>query len=279
MEHPQDIVKASEVTGVKVMSIDHDNIGEINDVVLDKISGKVNYVVLDFGGFLSFGNKFFAMPWNLFSYDKNEDCFVIPLHKDELKNAPGFPKDKWPDFATPSFSKEMDYYRPYAKKYYANMRTELFQDKDSAEKAYQSALQKGYKPEEVNVLMSEDTRKKYYDSALVQKETGSKALEGMGVGSLVGGTVGGALGAIAAIGTSLIFPGMGIIIAGPIAAGLAGLGAGGLSGGLIGALIGLGIPEEKAKIYESGIKSGGIVLGVNETADRKLDDTWQRKMH
>jgi hypothetical protein len=46
------------------------------------------------------------------------------------------------------------------------------------------------------------------------------------------------------------------------AVGLAGAGAGGLTGGIIGALIGWGIPEERAKLYESYLKNGGIVLGV-----------------
>ena len=51
-------------------------------------------------------------------------------------------------------------------------------------------------------------------------------------------------------------------VAGPIAAGLAGAGAGGITGGLIGALIGAGIPEERAKLYEKGVKDGRIVMGV-----------------
>jgi hypothetical protein len=93
-------------------------------------------------------------------------------------------------------------------------------------------------------------------------KVGTKAAEGAGKGSAIGGTVGAIAGAIAAVGTSLIIPGLGIVIAGPIAAGLAGAGAGGITGGLLGALIGSGIPEARAKLYESGIKQGRIVMGV-----------------
>jgi hypothetical protein len=155
--------------------------------------------------------------------------------------------------------------------------TEIFDDKESAEKAYNEAIEKGYTPEEINVLMSEDTRKKLYGSVLVQEE-GNKSFEGMAIGGAIGGTVGATLGAIAAIGTSIVFPGLGLIIAGPLAAGLAGAGAGSISGGIIGAMIGLGIPEERAKIYEKGIKSGGIVLGVKEVPERhvNLENDWKK---
>lgn len=152
--------------------------------------------------------------------------------------------------------------------------TELFNNKDSAEKAYESALQQGYDHSDINVLMSEDTRNKYYDSPLVTED--NKSVEGLAVGGAVGGTLGAIAGAIAAIGTSLVIPGMGLVIAGPIAAAIAGAGVGSVSGGLIGALIGWGIPEDKAKTYEAGIKSGGIVLGVDESKrNTDLNSHWK----
>lgn len=58
-----------------------------------------------------------------------------------------------------------------------------------------------------------------------------------------------------------------MIIAGPAAAAVAGLGAGGLTGGLVGALIGLGIPEERVKHYQDGIDNGGILMGVKPRSD------------
>jgi len=156
--------------------------------------------------------------------------------------------------------------------------TELFKDQVSAEKAYNAALKHGYTPEDINVIMSEDSRKKYYGSVLVKEE--SKAPQGAGVGGATGAAIGGIVAAIAAIGTSLIIPGLGLVIAGPLVAGLAGAGAGGITGGLIGALIGWGIPEDKAKIYESGIKSGGIVLGVHETRPNStLEEDWRKYNH
>ena len=84
---------------------------------------------------------------------------------------------------------------------------------------------------------------------------------GLAAGSAIGG-IGAALAAIFAVGTAVAIPGLGLVVAGPIAAALAGAGAGGATGGLIGALIGAGMPEGRAAEYERGIKAGGIVLGT-----------------
>ena len=138
----------------------------------------------------------------------------------------------------------------------------IFRDRSSAEKAYQALHERGYGKDDVNLLMSDDTRKTHFGDNSAHTELGDKAMEGAGVGSAIGGTAGAIIGAIAAIGTSVALPGLGLIIAGPLAAALAGAGAGGLTGGLVGALVGSGIPEEHAAEYEQGIKEGGIVLGV-----------------
>ncbi|MCW8400082.1 PRC-barrel domain-containing protein [Legionella sp. PATHC038] len=97
------IVKSGELTGSKVMNPAHESLGEIAEVVIDKQSGKVNYLVLDFGGFLGFGNKYFAVPWNLFLYDNKDDCFILNVEKQHLKDAPGFDKNHWPNFSAPEF--------------------------------------------------------------------------------------------------------------------------------------------------------------------------------
>ncbi len=102
-------------------------------------------------------------------------------------------------------------------------------------------------------------------------ELGNKAMETAGKGSAIGGTVGAVIGAVAAIGTSVLIPGLGLLVAGPIAAGLAGAGAGSIACGLVGALIGSGIPEEHAKEYEEGVKNGRIVMGVNARNDEDAD--------
>ncbi|MGI9034959.1 MAG: hypothetical protein ACR2GD_02855, partial [Pyrinomonadaceae bacterium] len=121
--------------------------------------------------------------------------------------------------------------------------------------------------DDVNLLMSDETRDKHFANSGVETELGSKALEGAGTGSAIGGTLGAVIAGIAAIGTSVVLPGLGLIVAGPLLAAFAGAGAGGLTGGLVGALVGSGIPEERAKVYDEGVRNGGIVMGVNPRND------------
>ena len=153
----------------------------------------------------------------------------------------------------------------------SRMVTGLFRDRESAERAYNSVTTRGYSNDDVNLLMSDDTRKKHFTEDGRETELGNKALEGGATGAAIGGTVGATLAAIAAIGTTLALPGLGLLVAGPIAAGLAGAGAGGATGGLIGALIGAGIPEERVKHYEEGLKEGGIVMGVTPRSDEDAE--------
>lgn len=157
--------------------------------------------------------------------------------------------------------------------------TGMFRDRQSTESAYNALSERGYSKDDINLVMSDDTRKTHYgEDAADQTEIGTKAAEHAGKGSAIGGTLGAIAGVVAAIGTSVVIPGLGLLIAGPIAAGLAGAGAGGLAGGIIGALVGSGIPEARAKLYESGIKEGNVVISVtpkNEEDARYLEENWR----
>jgi hypothetical protein len=146
--------------------------------------------------------------------------------------------------------------------------TGLFPNRDSAEAAYATTHGRGYSKDDVNLVMSDETRKTHFSGTSGQEtELGNKAAEGAGVGGAIGGTVGAIAAAIAAVGTTLALPGLGLVIAGPLAAAVAGAGAGAAGGGLIGALIGWGMPEERVKQYEQGVKNGGILMGVHAKND------------
>lgn len=142
--------------------------------------------------------------------------------------------------------------------------TGTYRDYESADRAYADFRDRGYTDDDIHVIMSEDTKKHYYDRDVSEVEIreGSKAMEGAGAGAALGGTAGGVIGAIAGIGGAVLIPGLGAI-AGPLAGALAGAGAGGAAGSLVGALIGAGIPEETAHAYEKDVKSGGVVMGVH----------------
>jgi hypothetical protein len=133
----------------------------------------------------------------------------------------------------------------------------------SAERAVDSLIAAGFSNADISVLLPDERSTRDFAH---QKET--KAPEGTTVGVTAGGVIGGTIGVLAGVG-ALAIPGLGpFIAAGPIMAGLAGLGVGGAVGGFVGALVGMGIPEYEAKRYEGRVKNGGTLLSVHcDTSD------------
>ncbi|MCA1594523.1 MAG: hypothetical protein LC754_18225 [Acidobacteria bacterium] len=148
----------------------------------------------------------------------------------------------------------------------AKLVTGVFKTRVAAEAAVDAILKRGYTRDDISVLMSDATKNKEFAI-----ETGTRAADGAGIGGAVGGTIGAVLAALAAVGTSIALPGLGLIVAGPLAAALAGAGAGGAAGGLIGALVGAGIPEHRAKVYDASLRAGGILIGVETKTDEEAD--------
>jgi hypothetical protein len=144
--------------------------------------------------------------------------------------------------------------------------TGLFNNRVSAEAAVDAIMKRGYTRDDISVMMSDATQSKEF---ALQART--HAADGAGVGGAVGGVVGAVLAAIVAVGSTIFLPGLNLVIAGPIAAALAGAGAGAATGGVIGALIGAGIPEYRARVYEAGLRSGGILLGVEAKTGEEVD--------
>ncbi|MDX1420379.1 MAG: hypothetical protein R3181_10475 [Rubricoccaceae bacterium] len=158
--------------------------------------------------------------------------------------------------------------------------TGVFHDPEDADRAYRSLRERGYTEDDIHVVMSDATRERLHDSHAdaLEIEHGNKAAEGAGTGAAVGGTIGGIVGALAAVGANVVVPGLGLAVAGPLAGALAGAGAGGATGTLVGALIGAGIPEERAKLYESSVNDGGIVVGAHTKPEDRdyYADTFRR---
>ena len=133
-----------------------------------------------------------------------------------------------------------------------------------AENAVDYLLTTGFNNSAISVLMPDDETTRAF-----AHEKHTKAPEGTATGVTAGGVIGGTLGLLAGIG-ALAIPGVGpLIAAGPIMAGLAGVGVGGAVGGVVGALVGMGIPEFEAKRYEGAVKGGGVLLSVHcDTSDQ-----------
>lgn len=104
--------KVSEVIGADVQSPTGENLGEVHELVIENKTGKVRYAVLSFGGLLGIGDKLFALPMNQFKTSADHEHFVLNTSKDQLRNAEGFNKDTWPNFADAEMQNRLDrYYR------------------------------------------------------------------------------------------------------------------------------------------------------------------------
>ncbi len=112
---PDNSWRASKILGANVKNTNGDDLGKIEDFVVDPSSGKTKYAVLSFGGFLGIGDKWFAIPWHALQGQRDSDekfHFVLNVSKERLKNAPGFDKNAWPDVGNPKWSDEVDTFYP-----------------------------------------------------------------------------------------------------------------------------------------------------------------------
>ena len=93
-----------DVIGSKIVNPQGENLGKIEDVMLDSQAGRIVYAIVSFGGFLGVGNKYFAVPWQSLQFNQAEKVGVLDADKKLLENAPGFDKEDWPNLADPSWS-------------------------------------------------------------------------------------------------------------------------------------------------------------------------------
>ena len=103
-EFPSRWDKASELLSRKVTNNANEHLGKIEDIVIDADSGRILYAVLSFGGFLGLGDKLFAIPWESLQLPSGNEAIVLNVDKEQLKNAPGFDKKNWPNFADEQFA-------------------------------------------------------------------------------------------------------------------------------------------------------------------------------
>jgi hypothetical protein len=111
------LMGADTLMGNDVYNKQGDDLGDIQEIMLDMRNGRISYAVLSFGGFLGMGDKLFAVPWGALRLDTENKRFELNVEKDRLESAPGFDKDHWPDMADQSWAQQIhDYYgtKPYS---------------------------------------------------------------------------------------------------------------------------------------------------------------------
>jgi hypothetical protein len=161
--------------------------------------------------------------------------------------------------------------------------TALFKDGSGVERAYQAALARGYSEDEINLVLSEETRRRHFNVDQVPSELAEKAAQATEkkrsaakeLGGPTGGTAATIAPALAAAGAAALVPGF--VIAGPVAIALAAAAAVGLTGGLVGALTNWGIPKGRVEQYEQSVRDGNILIGVQARSEedaRQLQQDW-----
>jgi sporulation protein YlmC with PRC-barrel domain len=104
------------LSGDTVVNSAGENLGKIEDFMLDVESGRIRYAVLSFGGVLGIGNKWFAVPPEALTLDAANHRLILDVERERLENAPGFDKNDWPDFADATLGREI--YGYYGRKPY-----------------------------------------------------------------------------------------------------------------------------------------------------------------
>lgn len=97
------LLSAGSLLSDKVKNLQGEDLGKLEEIMLDTTNGKIVYGVVSFGGFLGMGDKLFAVPWTALRVDRQDKCLRLDCDKKSLETAPGFNKDSWPDMADPSW--------------------------------------------------------------------------------------------------------------------------------------------------------------------------------
>jgi sporulation protein YlmC with PRC-barrel domain len=108
------VVAARTLQSESVRNSAGEDLGRVEELMIDIPTGRVAYAVLSFGGFLGIGSKLFAVPWQALTFDQRENQFILNVDRKLLENAPGFDKDNWPDMADRTFCANIYSYYGYS---------------------------------------------------------------------------------------------------------------------------------------------------------------------
>jgi PRC-barrel domain len=110
------LISSDKVEGTAVYDRGGEKLGSIHSVMIDKISGKVAYAVMSFGGFLGMGDSYHPLPWHVLTYDTGQGGYVVDLDRNKLEKAPTYATSETPNWSDRRWGQQVhDYYgsRPY----------------------------------------------------------------------------------------------------------------------------------------------------------------------
>ena len=104
------VISSDKVQGTKVYNPNGDKLGSVESLLLDKLSGKVRYAVMEFGGFLGLGTDVYPLPWETLKYDTGLGGYVVSLTKEQLEGAPRYARETTQDYNDEYGRKVNEYY-------------------------------------------------------------------------------------------------------------------------------------------------------------------------
>jgi len=102
------VLSAATITGDRVRNPAGEDLGKVEEIMIDVPTGQVAYAVISFGGFLGIGDKLFAVPWRALTLNERDHEFILNVDRRRLETAPGFDRDNWPDMADPHWGEQVD---------------------------------------------------------------------------------------------------------------------------------------------------------------------------
>ncbi|GAB2830742.1 PRC-barrel domain-containing protein [Comamonas piscis] len=104
------VISSDKVQGTNVYNPNGEKLGSVESLLLDKLSGKVRYAVMEFGGFLGMGTDVYPLPWDTLKYDTGLGGYVVSLTKEQLEGAPRYARDTTQEYDDAYGRKVNEYY-------------------------------------------------------------------------------------------------------------------------------------------------------------------------
>ena len=104
------VISSDRVNGTNVYNPAGEKLGSIDTLMIDKLSGKVRYAVMEFGGFLGIGTDRYPLPWDTLKYEPEMGGYVVTLAKEQLEGAPRYAQDQNPEYTDDYGRRVNDYY-------------------------------------------------------------------------------------------------------------------------------------------------------------------------
>ena len=104
------LISSEKVDGTEVYNRNGDSLGTVHNLMIDKISGRVEYAVMSFGGFLGIGESYHPLPWSVLNYDTSMGGYVVDVDRTRLERAPRYTLSSQPDWSDRTYRSRIDEY-------------------------------------------------------------------------------------------------------------------------------------------------------------------------